>query len=278
MSKSVALALSGGAARGFSHIPICEAFDRCGVRPARIAGTSMGAVIGALHASGMSGKAIREWVVAMFAKRTDVMSRLMRAQRGGGKLFALSFTKSGTLDPKVLLEAFLPDDLPPRIEDLPIPFTAVAVDFLTGEECHFSSGPLITALAASIAVPALIKPVVLDGKVLIDGGAANPMPHDVAGAGGNPVVACDVIGLRTPKSGGIPTPTESVYGAAVILMQSVMRAKAAMVPPALLVCPDINRFTLFDFFKAGDVIAAGEDAGREVEAFLRAHAGMVASA
>jgi NTE family protein len=272
MSGAVALALSGGGARGFAHIPICEAFDTAGVRPARIAGTSMGAVIGALYASGMSGKEIRARTIAMFAKRTDVMARLMRAQRGRGGLLAFSFTKSGTLDPKVLLETFLPEDLPPRIEDLPIPFTAVAVDFLTGEECHFSSGPLLTALAASIAVPALIKPVVLNGKVLIDGGAANPMPHDVAGADGNPVVACDVIGLRSPKSGSIPTPAEGIYGAAVILMQSVMRAKAALIPPALLVCPDVNAFTMFDFFKTGGVIAAGEEAGREVEAFLRAGA------
>ncbi|MCB1479364.1 MAG: patatin-like phospholipase family protein [Rhodobiaceae bacterium] len=268
MKNNVALALSGGAARGFAHIPVCEAFDNCGVKPVRIAGTSMGAVIGALYASGMSGKDIREQTIAMFAKRTEVMSRLMQAQRGGG-LIALSFTKSGTLDPKVLLEAFLPDDLPPRIEDLAIPFTAVAVDFLSGEEVHFSSGPLITALAASIAVPAIIKPVELDGRILIDGGAANPMPHDVAGAHGDPVIASDVIGLRSPKSGGLPTPAESVYGAAVILMQSVMKAKAALLPPALLVAPGIDGFTLFDFFKAGDVIAAGNDAGRQVEAFLR---------
>ena len=227
MSKGFSLALSGGAARGFAHIPVCEAFDNCGVKPVRIAGTSMGAVVGALYASGMPAKDIRAQTIATFAKTTEVMSRLMKAQRGGGRLIALSFTKSGTLDPKVLLEAFLPEDLPPRIEDLPIPFTAVAVDFLTGEEVHFSSGPLITALAASIAVPAIIKPVELDGRILIDGGAANPMPHDVAGAHGDPVIASDVIGLRSPKSGGIPTPAESVYGAAVILMQSVMRAKAA---------------------------------------------------
>ena len=203
------------------------------------------------------------------AKLADVMSRLMQAQRGRGGLFAFSFTKAGTLDPKVLLETFLPDDLPPRIEDLAIPFTAVSVDFLTGEEVHFSSGPLITALAASIAVPAIIKPVQLNGRILIDGGAANPMPHDVAGSHGEPVIACDVIGLRSPKSGGIPTPAESIYGAAVIMMQSIMRAKAALVPPALMVAPDIHGYTLFDFFKAGDVIAAGENAGREVEAFLK---------
>ena len=269
MKPGIALALSGGAARGFAHIPICEAFDNCGVKPVRIAGTSMGAVIGALYASGMPARDIREQTIATFAKTTDVMSRLMQAQRGRGGLFAFSFTKAGTLDPKVLLETFLPDDLPPRIDDLAIPFTAVSVDFLTGEEVHFSSGPLITALAASIAVPAIIKPVQLNGRILIDGGAANPMPHDVAGSHGEPVIACDVIGLRSPKSGGIPTPAESIYGAAVIMMQSIMRAKAALVPPALMVAPDIHGYTLFDFFKAGDVIAAGENAGREVEAFLK---------
>lgn len=267
----IALALSGGGARGFAHIPVLEAFDRCGVRPSHIAGTSMGSVIGALYASGMKGDQIREQVSAAFASRTEAMSRIMKA-RGDNRLFRFSFSNMSPLDPKGLLEAFLPEDIPSRIEDMPIPYTAVAVDFLTGEEHHFNKGPLVTALAASIAVPAVIRPVELDGKILIDGGAANPLPHDVAGAHGDPVIASDVIGFRIPKSGGVPTPVEGIYGAALILMQSVMRAKAALNPPALLVRPDVANYTLFDFFKTEMLVAAGEDAGREAEAFLKAHA------
>lgn len=272
MQDDIALALSGGGARGFAHIPVCQAFDDAAVRPSRIAGTSMGAVIGALYASGMSGAQIREQVIDMFAKTSDVMSRLMRAQRGRGRLLAFSFSKSGALDPKVLLEAFLPDDLPARIEDLDIPFAAVAVDFITGEEVVFDKGPLIAALAASIAFPPVMRPVSNGDQVLVDGGVANPLPNDVAGVNGARVVASDVVLLPRTKAGEVPTPMMGLVGAAQILMQAVARAKAEQCPPALIVRPDVNAYTLLDFFKAKEIIAVGDTTGSEVLAWLKSKA------
>ena len=271
-SSGVGLALSGGGARGFAHIPVCEAFDRAGVRPEVIAGTSMGSVIGALYASGMPAATIRAEVSAMFSKVTDVMGRMVAVRPGGSGIFRFSFANSSPLDPKALLEAFLPDDLPPRIEDLDIPFAAVAVDFHSGEEIVFRDGPLIAALAASIAFPPVMRPVEMNGHVLVDGGVANPLPHDIAGVGALDVVASDVVLLPRVAPGKVPSPVLGLIGAAQILMQSVTRAKAAVSPPALLVRPDVNDYAMFDFFKTGQIIAGGDAAGAEVEAWLRTRA------
>ncbi len=271
-NTGTALALSGGGARGFAHIPVCEAFDRAGVRPAAIAGTSMGSVIGALYASGMSGATLRSEVTAMFAKATDVMGRMVTARRNRPGIFRFSFANPSPLDPKALLEAFLPDDLPPRIEDLGIPFAAVAVDFHSGEEIVFREGPLIAALAASIAFPPVMRPVEMNGHVLVDGGVANPLPHDVAGGEGLEVVASDVVLLPRVEPGKVPSPVLGLVGAAQILMQAVTRAKAASSPPALLVRPDVNDYAMFDFLKAEKIIATGDAAGAEVEQWLKLHA------
>ncbi|MFN0262620.1 patatin-like phospholipase family protein [Tepidamorphus sp. 3E244] len=268
MSKGVALALSGGGARGFAHIPVCEAFDDCGVTPSCIAGTSMGALIGALYASGMKASDVREQCIAMFAKRSDVMSRLMKV-RGRGRLLSISFTKSGALDPKLLLEAFLPEDLPPRIEDLPIPFKAVAVDFTTGNEVVFEKGPLLSAIAASIAFPPVMRGVVDGERVLLDGGIVNPTPHEVAGRCGDPVIASDVVTLPNAVPGEVPPPITALIGSAQIMMRAIAQARYAAHVPALVVYPDIRNMTMFDFFQVADIIAKGEAAGEEVCAWLR---------
>lgn len=271
MTKDIAIALSGGGARGFAHIPVCAAFDECGVRPSRIAGTSMGAVIGALYASGMSAKDIGEQCAAMFASRTDVMARLVRSRRGGNSLFSFSFTKTGTLDPRTLLEAFLPQDLPARIEDLDIPFAAVATDFITGNEVVFDSGPLIEALAASIAFPPVMRPVLARDQVLIDGGVVNPVPHDIAGRDGAAVVVSDVILLHELETGSIPTPVAALVGSAQIMMRAIAREKYDRLPPALIVRPDVQNLMMFEFFKVDAIIAAGARAHDEVRGWLLAN-------
>ena len=153
----IGLALSGGAARGFAHVPILEAFDSAHVQPSIIAGTSMGAVIGALYAAGRSGQEIRSLVHDTFGNSATVMSQLWANRRQRGRMFWMGWRTPTQFDALGLLEAFLPDDLPPRIEDLQIPFRAVAVDFNSSEEFTFSEGPLVPALAASIAVPGLIR-------------------------------------------------------------------------------------------------------------------------
>jgi NTE family protein len=270
----IGLAMSGGGARGLGHIPVLEAFDSAGCRPARIAGTSMGALVGALYASGMSGADLRAFTLDTFGNPASVMSRLWATRRQRGRVFQMGWGRPTQFDAHGLLEAFLPPHLPPRIEDLDIPLSIVAVDFNAAEERVITSGPLVQALAASIAVPAVIKPVLFDGAVHIDGGAANPLPHDAATHGTDLVVASDVVLMPNTPEGTIPTRMESVIGATQILMQSVARAKAALNPPALLVRPDVSGFSPLDFLKPKGLIAAGEAAGAEVAQWLHDHAGV----
>ena len=265
----IGLALSGGGARGLGHIPVLEAFDRAGVRPARIAGTSMGALAAALYASGMSGRDLRDFALQTFGNPTRVMSRLWATRRQRGRVFQMGWGRPTQFDAHGLLEAFLPADLPPRIEDLPIPLSIVAVDFNAAEERVMTEGPLVQALAASIAVPGLVKPVAFDGAVFIDGGAANPLPHDAAARGTDLVVASDVVLLPNTPAGTMPNRMETIIGATQILMQSVARAKAALNPPALLVRPDVSGFSPLDFLKPNGLLAAGAPAGEQVEAWLR---------
>lgn len=158
----VALALGGGGARGYAHIGVIEVLEERGYDIVAIAGTSMGALVGGLHAAGSLG-AYADWVRTLTQR--DVLRLLDPSLRAPGvirlsKIFAR-------------VSELLGDQ---RIEDLPIAFTAVATDLLAGKEVWFQRGPLAPAIRASIALPSFITPVMLDGRLLADGGLMNPVP------------------------------------------------------------------------------------------------------
>src|SRR5262249_18113702 len=180
MKKRIALALGGGGARGLAHIAVLEAFDELGLRPSAIAGTSIGAIIGAGYAAGMSGKAMRRYAINLAHNRADIMRRMMRSRAGKIRdLFGAGFGDVTRLDAEKLCENFLPEALPDDFGSLSIPLTVVASDLYTRSEVVFSSGSLKRAIAASIALPTIVRPVVIDGQILIDGGATNPLPFDL---------------------------------------------------------------------------------------------------
>ena len=111
--KSVALALGGGGARGLAHIVVAEALDEMGVKPVAIAGTSIGAVIGAGYAAGMSGREMRRYAIHIAHNRTDVMRRMMRSRAGKLRnLFGGGLGDATRLDAELLCEQFLPENLP----------------------------------------------------------------------------------------------------------------------------------------------------------------------
>jgi NTE family protein len=158
----VALALGGGGARGYAHIGVIQVLEERGYEIAGVAGTSMGALVGGLHAAGQL-EAYTDWVHTLTQR--DVLRLLDPSFRAPGAIRAA----------KVLEEvAELLGDL--RIEDLPIPFTAVATDLLAGREVWFQRGPVDVAIRASIALPSFITPVMLHGRLLADGGLLTPIP------------------------------------------------------------------------------------------------------
>src|SRR3954447_5396318 len=158
----VAVALGGGGARGYAQIGILEVLRERGYDVVTIAGSSMGAVIGGLFAAG-GLDAYADWVRGLTHR--DVLRLYDPSPRAPG---AIRAEKIFARVADILGDA--------RIEDLPIPFTAVATDLETGEERWFQDGPVNTAIRASAALPGFMTPVVLDGRLLADGGLTNPLP------------------------------------------------------------------------------------------------------
>lgn len=158
----VALALGSGGARGYAHIGVIQVLEERGYEIVNLAGSSMGAVVGGLHAAGKLG-AYTDWVRTLTQR--DVVRLLDPSVRAPGLIRA----------DKVL--AKVTDLLGGAVIDqLPVPFTAVATDLLTGREVWFQHGPANAAIRASFALPSFIAPVVLNGRLLADGGLVNPVP------------------------------------------------------------------------------------------------------
>ena len=160
--KDVALALSSGGARGLAHIGAIEELEANGYRISSIAGCSMGALVGGVYAAGKLEE-FRDWM-----KTIDRKKML--------ELTDFSFSLNHIVKGKRIIEAimeFVPDI---AIEDLPIPYCAVATDLKAGKEVVFSKGSLFEAIRASISLPSFYEPVQRDGMILIDGGVINPIP------------------------------------------------------------------------------------------------------
>jgi len=161
-STRVALALGMGGARGYAHIGVIQVLEERGYDIVSLAGTSMGAVIGGLHAADKLD-AYADWVGTLTQR--DVLRLMDPTLKAPGAIRAEKvFAKVAEL-----LDGA-------RIEDLPIPFTAVATDLLTGREVWFQEGLVSTAIRASVALPSFISPVMLNGRLLADGGLLNPVP------------------------------------------------------------------------------------------------------
>lgn len=184
----VALALGSGGARGYAHIGVIQVLEERGYEIVNLAGTSMGAVVGGLHAAGKLG-AYTDWVRTLTQR--DVLRLLDPSIRAPGIIRAEKVL-SKVAD---LLDGAV-------IDQLPIPFTAVATDLLTGKEVWFQHGPASAAIRASFALPSFIAPVVLNGRLLADGGLVNPVPVGAtAAASADLIVAVSLSELQIAPTG-----------------------------------------------------------------------------
>ena len=181
MSKDVALVLSSGGARGLAHIGAIEELEAQGYRITSIAGCSMGALIGGVYAAGKL-EDFREWMKTVDRKKMLELTDFS---------FSLNHLVKGTRIIEAIME-FVPDM---SIEDLPIPYCAVATDWKAGREVVFREGSLFDAIRASISLPSFYEPVQRDGMILIDGGVTNPIPMNrVVRHEGDILVGVDVSG------------------------------------------------------------------------------------
>ncbi|OBF19989.1 patatin-like phospholipase family protein [Mycobacterium sp. ACS4331] len=158
----VALALGSGGARGYAHIGVIEELRERGHEIVGIAGSSMGALVGGLQAAGRLDE-YTTWASSL-------------TQRAVLRLLDPSITAAGVLRAEKILEAVREILGDARVEDLPIPFTSVATDLITGKSVWIQRGPVDDAIRASIAIPGVIAPHVLDGRLLADGGILDPIP------------------------------------------------------------------------------------------------------
>ncbi|KAB2919113.1 MAG: patatin-like phospholipase family protein [Hyphomicrobiaceae bacterium] len=262
----IALALGGGSARGLAHILMLEALDELGIKPAIIAGTSMGSICGAAYAAGLSAAQVRAEFEALLGNRATFLKHFAGKLREGFSTL-WSVRNPTIVDNVTLFEMLLPDAMHCDFAALKIPFLAIATDYYGIEQVVLGRGPLIPALAASCSLPGLARPVVLEGRMLIDGGYVNPVPYDVVMDRANITVAVDVTG--EPQGGRpgvkIPGTLDLLTGATQILFHSVTREKLKSLAPDIFIRPPVGGFAAMDYFKIGEILAAAQPAKDELK-------------
>ncbi|MBN9314399.1 MAG: patatin-like phospholipase family protein [Devosia sp.] len=269
----IGVALGSGAARGLAHIPYIEAMDDLGLKPAVIAGSSIGALIGAGWANGMTGAELREHAYGVLGSLQLIAAALWnRGMPSLTKLLANGISMQ--VDGEGIANAFLPEGFPDDFAALEIPFHVVSTDFYAWKEVIFETGPLRQAIAASMAIPSLFRPVSLGGSYFIDGGVTNPLPlAQIVGR-------CDLtIGIDVQRSPDPtlavkePSPFDSAIVATEIMSQRIVDATVARYHPDVFVHADVGPFGGSEFWRVREIV---EHASKDKDRFKKALDGAVA--
>lgn len=271
----IGVALGSGAARGLAHIPYIEAMDELGVQPSIIAGSSIGALIGSGWANGMTGAELREHALSVLGSLQQMASTYW-SRNGFSLSRVLSTGLSVQVDSEGVTHAFLPEGFPDDFAELKLPFFAVATDYFAWREVVFSTGSLRQAIAASMAIPSLFRPVAANGTYFMDGGVTNPLPlaHIVG--------KCDVtIGIDVQRT---PDPTlavrepnlvDAAIVATEIMSQRLVDATVATYRPDVYVHAEVGPFGGGEFWRVREIL---DHASGGKEAFKRAVEGAIAIA
>ncbi len=250
------VALGGGGVRGLAHVLVLEALDDLGIQPGLLAGTSMGAVIGALYASGMPGREIRQriehHVILKGDKWRDVMEKkgdLLRWVHA----FRANFSRGGLLSAKGFFRYLFDEIQVTRFDELDIPLLVVAADFWSAEQVVFREGELRPAIMASMAVPGVFAPVTIDNRVLVDGGIVNLVPYDLLLDACDFTIAVNVSRIRTPGRHEVPGALESVLGTFDIMQTAALADKLKRRPPDIYVRLEIHGVRMLEFGKVQKV-------------------------
>ena len=277
----IGLALGSGSARGWAHVGVIRALERANIRPALVCGTSIGALVGAAYVAGEL-EDFEQWLRGLDIKK---VLALLDVRMSGGMI-------KGERLMKFLRQHFI--DRP--IEARPMPFGAVATALDSGAEVWLREGSTIAAVRASIALPALFRPVVHEGRLLVDGALVNPVPVSLARAMGAEIViavdlSSDVLGRRLRAEAEadapaaelsewrrklqerlstlmparadddeprLPSILEVVTTGLSIMQVRVTRSRMAGDPPDAIVSPRLAHLGLLDFHRAKEAIEAGE--------------------
>ena len=268
---SLGIALAGGAAKGMAHLGVLRVLEEAGLSFDAMAGTSAGAMAGIFYAAGTAPA-----VAAENFQRDLTPSRLFRMLPGWPNHYLLTQFRRGAWDG--MLRNYLGDW---RLEQLPIPFSAVTVDLIQGRQVVRRTGDAVHAILESINLPVLAKPIMRDGLALVDGGMLNNLPADVlAAAGCDFVIGVNVTSRIRPEfAGNRPEmPTERMQDAGVLTtMFRIFETQAhhlnAGSNPAVnfWISPDTSDFAHADFYRTLDIVAKGEECARDRLPELQVH-------
>jgi len=267
----IGLALGSGGAGGLAHIAMLEVFEELEIAPAAVAGTSIGAIIGALHAAGLSADEIRELFREFGGSALDPFSGLLDDNGGPGwrDLLEIDLANGSFINAGPFIE-FIAERFEARtFSELRLPLTIVATDFWSGDAHVFRRGDLLIAMKASMAVPGLFAPVALGDKLLIDGGTSNPLPLDLL-EDVDVVVAIDVTGTRNEERDGRPDITDLLFATFEIMQQSILREKMRDADPDILIKPDLAGIRLLHFDRVDAVVEQAAPAAKDLRRQLQA--------
>jgi NTE family protein len=269
----IGIALGGGGVRGLAHITVLEAIDQAGIQPAILSGTSMGAIIAALYASGKSGKDIRQLIEKHMVTREDKLKTVYAKK---DFLFAwreavkLSWKTSGIFKTDGFLRHLIEQMNAETFEDLKIPLQVVATDFHSSESVVLQKGPLLPALKASTCVPGVFEPIQHEGHVLFDGGVSNNLPYDLLQDKCDLVIAVDVSSTRRTQKDEMPNMIEATVAMFDTLMNRVTQIKLDQNPPDLYFHPEICGIRMLEFHKIEEVFKQAESSMPDIRRRLQA--------
>ncbi len=296
----IGLALGAGSARGWAHVGVIKALAEMDIHPDIITGTSVGAIVGAVHAIGAL-EGFENWLLKL--GRRDVLGYM-----------DLRFAGGGFFEGRRLVATFREHFGDVRFEDLRLPFGAIATELETGLEVWLREGSVAEAVRASISLPGIFTPVEQQGRWLVDGGLVNPVPVSLCRAmGADRVIAVslngDILGrhnrrkpikqpvddgdtrqadpnwmdrlasglrqrpswLRIPQLGtpGMPGLMQVTATSVNIMQDRITRSRMAGDPPDILISPRLAHIGLLEFDRAQDVIPEGEAATRRMAPAIR---------
>lgn len=252
--KKIGLALGGGGAKGVSHLLILEALEELGLKPAYVTGTSIGALIGAMYCAGMPTQDIKEIFLEFSLKDNESLKHLVTRKHifKWMDFIAPQFRGRGLIRVENLISYLFESVQAKRFAELEIPLKVVASDFWYRQQVVLDKGALIPAIRASMSLPGLFEPVKIGGRILIDGGAVNPVPFDLLPDSCDLRIAVDVIGERSDTE-KIPSLSEAVFNTYQIMQKSIIREKLEKAPPEIYIEPNVVNIKMLEFYRANEI-------------------------
>jgi NTE family protein len=243
--KKLGLTLGGGGAKGLSHLAFLKVLDELELKPHIISGTSIGGMIGAFYASGVTASEMHRKISEL-----GFLGLLKFARISG-------FRQSGVLSSKGI-EKYLEQNLPARyFEDLEIPLKIVSADFWNRKQIVFSRGALIPAIISSISMPGVFPPVEINSRMFIDGSAVNPLPFDIIKNDCDVVAAIDVSGEKTPVNDkNIPGIIGTILNTFQIMQSAIVYEKTQRFMPDIYIKPRLENFRVLEFDKYEEILSS----------------------